>query len=59
MMPIPDLLMLSLIGLLGLLCQWFAWRIKLPAILPLLVTGLLLGPVFGVLDPDALFGDVL
>ena len=57
--PIPDLLMLSLVGLLGLLCQWFAWRIKLPAILPLLVTGLLLGPVFGVLDPDALFGDLL
>ena len=58
-MHIPDLLMLSIIGLLGLLCQWFAWRVKLPAILPLLVTGLLLGPVFGVLDPDALFGDLL
>ncbi|MFK7974748.1 MAG: cation:proton antiporter [Halioglobus sp.] len=58
-MPIPELLMLSIIGLLGLLCQWFAWRVKLPAILFLLITGILLGPVFNVLDPDALFGDVL
>lgn len=58
-MPIPELLMLSIIGLLGLLCQWFAWRVKLPAILFLLITGILLGPVSGVLDPDALFGDLL
>lgn len=58
-MPIPDLLMLSVIGLLGLLCQWFAWRVKLPAILFLLITGILLGPVSGVLQPDALFGDLL
>lgn len=58
-MHIPELLMLSIIGLLGLLCQWFAWRVKLPAILFLLLTGLLLGPVSGVLQPDELFGDLL
>lgn len=58
-MHIPELLMLSIIGLLGLLCQWFAWRVKLPAILFLLITGLLLGPVSGILQPDALFGDLL
>lgn len=58
-MHIPDLLMLALIGLIGLFCQWFAWRVKLPAILFLLLSGILLGPVSGVLDPDALFGDLL
>lgn len=58
-MQIPNLLILVLIGLLGLLCQWAAWRIKLPAILFLLLTGILLGPTFGILDPDILFGDLL
>jgi NhaP-type Na+/H+ or K+/H+ antiporter len=59
MMHFPDLLMLSTIGLLGLLCQWFAWRVKLPAILFLLIVGILLGPVSGFLKPDQLFGDLL
>ncbi len=58
-MHIPDLLMLSLVGLLGLLCQWFAWRVKLPAILFLLLTGIVLGPASGLLVPDDLFGDLL
>ncbi len=58
-MHIPDVLLLSLVGLLGLLCQWLAWRAKLPAILFLLILGILLGPVSGVLQPDELFGDLL
>ncbi len=28
----------------GILAQWFAWRFKMPAILPLLLIGLLIGP---------------
>ena len=48
----------ALIGI-GALCQWSAWRLRLPAILPLLIVGLLLGPTFGVLDPDAVLGDLL
>jgi CPA1 family monovalent cation:H+ antiporter len=52
-------LALAGIGLLGILCQWLAWRLKLPAILFLLLVGALLGPVFGWLDPDALFGHLL
>lgn len=58
-MQLPDLLILAMIGLLGLLCQWVAWRIRLPAILFLLITGILLGPTFGLLNPDLLFGDLL
>ena len=52
-------MLLSLIGLLGFACQWLAWRVRLPAILFLLLTGIAMGPVMGVLNPDALFGDLL
>ena len=53
------LLMLVSIGLLSLGSQWLAWRLRVPAILFLLVSGLLMGPVFGALEPDALFGELL
>ncbi len=39
-------------------CQWLSWRLKLPAILFLLVTGILVGPVSGLLDPQALLGEL-
>ena len=45
--------------LVGFLCQWAAWRLRLPAILFLLVVGLALGPVTGVLNPNDMFGDLL
>ena len=50
---------LALLGIVSLFCQWLGWKLRLPAILPLLVAGLLLGPALGVLDPDELFGDLL
>ncbi len=39
--------MLELAGLiiLGILAQWIAWRLKLPAILPLILIGLIVGPL--------------
>lgn len=43
----------------GALCNWLAWRMNLPAILFLLLIGLVLGPGTGLLDPDALLGDLL
>lgn len=36
---------LASILILGILAQWFAWRIKVPAILPLILIGLLVGPI--------------
>lgn len=30
---------------LGIFAQWLAWKVKVPAILPLIVTGLLVGPL--------------
>ena len=47
------------IALCSVLAQWIAWGFRVPAILFLLLTGLLLGPATGLLDPDALLGDLL
>ncbi|MDP5030538.1 MAG: sodium:proton antiporter [Paraglaciecola sp.] len=47
------------VGLISIACQFFAYKIKLPAILPLLVVGIIVGPVTGMLDADALFGELL
>ena len=52
-------LQISLLLMLGVFCQWLAWRMRLPAILPLLIAGLLLGPVLEMFDPDALLGELL
>ena len=52
-------LLVACLLLLGFLCQWLAWRIKLPAILFLLLTGIALGPALGWLDPDAALGPLL
>lgn len=50
---------LSAVIALGISAQWFAWRTKLPAILVLLIFGIVAGPVTGWIDPDALLGDLL
>ncbi|MCE0492500.1 cation:proton antiporter [Vibrio salinus] len=50
---------LALIGIIGLCCQWLAWQLKLPAILFLLVAGIVVGPVLGVLNPQQILGDLL
>jgi CPA1 family monovalent cation:H+ antiporter len=53
------LLTLAGIGLIGIACQWLAWRVRLPAILFLLLAGIVAGPVTGWLKPDKLFGELL
>jgi len=49
----------ALIGGIAFFSQWIAWRVRLPAILFLLASGLTLGPITGLFNPDALFGDLL
>lgn len=46
--------MLELAGIiiLGILAQWFAWKLKLPAILPLILIGLLVGPIATLFTED-------
>jgi NhaP-type Na+/H+ or K+/H+ antiporter len=47
--------MLELAGIiiLGILAQWMAWRFKIPAILPLIIIGLLVGPLSTLFTEDA------
>ncbi|HET9031825.1 MAG TPA: sodium:proton antiporter [Dokdonella sp.] len=55
--PIP--LALTGIVVLGVLAQWIAWRVRLPAIVLLLAVGIIVGPVLQVLEPDKVFGELL
>ncbi len=50
---------LASIGVLCIACQWIAWWARLPAILFLLICGMIIGPMTGLLVPDQLFGDLL
>jgi NhaP-type Na+/H+ or K+/H+ antiporter/Trk K+ transport system NAD-binding subunit len=54
-----SILELVLIFVIGAVCQWASWRLRVPAILLLLLSGIVIGPVTGVLDPDQLFGELL
>lgn len=38
---------------------WLAGRLHMPSILLLMAIGLIAGPGFGLIDPDALFGEIL
>ncbi|WP_267225405.1 cation:proton antiporter [Dyella silvae] len=49
------LLLVLVLGI-GFLAQWLAWRVKLPAILFLLLAGIALGPVSSWVVPDKLLG---
>jgi NhaP-type Na+/H+ or K+/H+ antiporter len=53
------LLPLAGIIILGIAAQWLAWRLRAPSILLLLLVGVFAGPVSGLLDPDALLGQLL
>ncbi len=57
-MATPGIGLATIIGT-GIAAQWLGWRLRLPSILLLLLTGILLGPVLGILNPDAIFGDLL
>jgi CPA1 family monovalent cation:H+ antiporter len=53
------LISLAGIGVLGIACQWLAWWARLPAILFLLLCGMIVGPITGLLKPDDLFAELL
>ena len=53
------LIAIATIITLGIAAEWIAWRAGLPSILVLLLFGLVAGPFTGLLNPDAVFGDLL
>ncbi len=48
----------SLLLLIGALSQLLAWRFDFPAILIMTVAGILVGPIFGWLEPDRILGEL-
>ncbi|UOQ50186.1 sodium:proton antiporter [Gracilibacillus caseinilyticus] len=52
------LLILMLVAVLGIGSQWLAWKFQLPAIVVMSIAGLLVGPVFGLMNPEEAFGDM-
>lgn len=51
--------MLATIGsiiLLGMLAQWLAWKQRIPSIITLIISGFLVGPIFGILNPSEVMG---
>ncbi|SKB51422.1 NhaP-type Na+/H+ or K+/H+ antiporter [Salegentibacter holothuriorum] len=46
------MLELASLIILGILAQWLAWKIKTPAILPLILIGLLVGPISTLISED-------
>ena len=46
------MLVLAGIIILGIIAQWFAWRFKIPAILPLILIGLFVGPISTLISED-------
>ena len=55
---ITPVMAIALAGSMGVGAQWLAWRLKLPAIVLMLMAGVLIGPVFGIFRPNEVFGDL-
>ncbi len=49
-------LLIALIGALGIGSQWLAWRLQLPAIVLMLLAGIIAGPVTGWINPEVDLG---
>lgn len=43
----------------GVGAQWLGWRARIPSIVFLLAAGLFVGPITGIVEPDAILGDLL
>ncbi len=50
---------IAAVGALGIGAQWVAWRTGWPAIVLMLAAGFIAGPITGIIDPEAAFGDML
>ena len=42
---------IALVGVIGVGAQWLAWRLRMPAIVLMLLAGIIIGPVLGLFDP--------
>ncbi|RUS59293.1 sodium:proton antiporter [Pseudorhodobacter sp. E13] len=49
----------ALVGVIGVGAQWLAWRLQMPAIVLMLVAGLIIGPATGIFIPSRDIGDLV
>lgn len=56
-----DTILLLIVGVAvaGVFGQWLGWRLKLPAIIPLLAIGAVAGPIAGIVKPSVALGEVM
>jgi NhaP-type Na+/H+ or K+/H+ antiporter len=59
MMNLGILETLGIVFSLGITSQWLGWKLKIPVIILLTLSGILVGPVFGLVNPHAVFGNLL
>lgn len=52
-------IVIAAVGALGIGAQWLAWRTGWPAIVLMLAAGFVAGPITGLIDPEASFGELL
>ncbi|GGN63544.1 hypothetical protein GCM10007971_30570 [Oceanobacillus indicireducens] len=52
------LISIAVIIVVGIFSQWLAWRIQWPSIVIMSIAGLLLGPVFGLFNPQEALGSL-
>ncbi len=59
--PMQDevILATAVILAIGVGAQWLGWRARIPSIVFLLGAGLFVGPITGIVEPDAILGDLL
>lgn len=55
-----ELALISVVAVLalGIFSQWLAWRIQWPSIVIMSIAGLIIGPVLGLINPEAALGDL-
>lgn len=58
--PMPEpLIQIAVITLFAIAGQWLGWKLRTPSIVFLLSAGFIAGPILGLLEPQALFGELL
>ncbi|PTI38426.1 sodium:proton antiporter [Staphylococcus succinus] len=57
LLNLPLMLVIVIFLALGIFSQWFASRIKWPSIVVMAIVGLLVGPVFGLINPQESLGE--
>ncbi|MGO2039819.1 MAG: cation:proton antiporter, partial [Staphylococcus equorum] len=56
LLNLPLMLLIVIFLALGIFSQWFATRIKWPSIVVMAIVGLLVGPIFGLINPQESLG---